>query len=338
MTPVPVVAGGSGGCWSSAALPCPKSCLSRAPCAASLPLSARGCSPLRTPFSSVVKPAAPPSRSPRRPGWCSHLSSQPCAAAWAGSAVPPLLSLGPGEAVPRWGGYPAPSMISGSLRAVPCRSIRWPLCQWSQSFSPLSASVPRRVTVLPRLMDELCVWEVAADPGGAVCPLLGGGDGTTAVQGQLRCCFGNVGPAVGQAPPLAARCWGEQPAAWRARRFPPPRQSALPVLAEGLGGPLCQALPRGLFWDPCLCPALRTGLPFWKGAAAPARLCWCRRGGRTPLESLLRFCFVPRGWGGSLPTPAGSPAQGRWERARVFSVNHSCLVPAGVWGELPGEG
>lgn len=75
--------------------------------------------PPPTPFSSLVKPVPPPSHSPRCPGWCSHLSSQTCATAWTGSAVPPLLSLSPGAAVPRPGRYPAPSVITGSPCAVP---------------------------------------------------------------------------------------------------------------------------------------------------------------------------------------------------------------------------
>lgn len=57
----------------------------------------------------------------------------------------------------------------------------------------------------------------------------------------------------------------------------------------------------------------------------------------TGVSAQFLLCLVGPGRVSS-PSPVGNPAQGRWERAQVFCIDHSCLVPAGVWGELPGEG
>lgn len=57
----------------------------------------------------------------------------------------------------------------------------------------------------------------------------------------------------------------------------------------------------------------------------------------TGVSAQFLLCLVGPGRVSS-PSPVGNPAQGHWERAQVFCIDHSCLVPAGVWGELPGEG
>lgn len=67
--------------------------------------------------TACSSPSSPCSTIP--PGCCSHLSCQPCAAAWAGSAVPPPRSLGPSMAVPRQGGGPALLVLTRFLLVPP---------------------------------------------------------------------------------------------------------------------------------------------------------------------------------------------------------------------------
>lgn len=106
--------------------------------------------------------------------WPGERSPQTEVSKWsrvpAGAQCVPLKSPQCGH--PQAGGYPAPSVVH---RLAACRaalSVPWSPCQWSQSCSPLSVSVPGRAAALPRLMDELCVGEVPAGPGGAVARCL----------------------------------------------------------------------------------------------------------------------------------------------------------------------
>lgn len=180
---------------------------------------------------SKASPSAGESRScslllPPHPGCCSHLSSQPRAAAWAGSAVPPF----------PWSRRGCPQEGRGTHHQCPTHPSL--SVQWSQSCSPLPASASEQVTmtVLPELMDKLPVGLVAAGQG-TVC-LAEGTAGSPRVPptGNLvqghgeRVCVSSANPSI----LVPAGAWAELPGESR-------EDVLTDVLNEGKGESCSQA-------------------------------------------------------------------------------------------------